>query len=240
MLHKMKKTKLLQFPLVIVFTLIFSGNLIAQNSFSIQGQVVDDEGNGISEAFITLEIPPCKVCFDDILLTVDTAEDGYFFFSVHDLFKDKNIKQVKMSIGTYSSTKGLWNPLIPVDSTLKDFPEFQLISIKYPESGQIIDLGKISPNSNYKAVSINLSKLFDFENNGYSENRPLKVSIKYKGVKVRHNLIIPEKFFDTEKGMLNLTMPTGKWELLFETNKNSESGKVIVDVNNKTRIFYLN
>lgn len=229
------KVKLLCMLFLMVLTSMLISEINGQDSISVAGIVVDDEGNPVRDALVSMLYPPCKVCIDHIIPGYKTGEEGVFFLD------GENIKAKKVRIFIEETVPdGLWNPIFPADLTLERFPEFRGIVVKSPKSGGTIQLGEVSPHVKYRPVSIDLLKLFKVDKDFLTKSSSLRLSVEYKGVRVANDLLIDERDIDKTENKVNFALPKGKWKLLFEiSNRNQRKvSKVSVDLESSNQTIY--
>lgn len=210
-------------------TLCMSAKSNGQNTFSVAGIVVDDEGNPLENAAVSMHFPPCDTCFDHIIPSNKTGKDGFFSFDVV-----LDLQQVELVIAG-PVPDGLWTP-----GSTTGLSDFQGIKLNPSIPGEFVELVRVLPHIQFKAVSIDLLKLFNVDEVSLGNNSLLTISIDYKGEKIVDDLWVHERAIDKRNNKVNFALPKGKWEVIFEiSNKNRKRvGSVLVDLESENEPLY--
>lgn len=200
-------------------------NSINAQNISVAGRVVDDNNNPVANALASIPYRPCKTCTDQIIPVFRTNEEGVFF-----LDDITGAKTARLLIEEPVPDK-LRNLLAPVDLTLERFPEFRGTIIKRPKSGATVQMQEISAHIKYKAVSIDLPRLFKADENISENKSSFKISVFYKGIRVADKYDIEERNIDRKENKIKFALPQGTWVLTIESFKNGsrrKTGRVTV------------
>lgn len=227
---KVKKSKVNLYLLYFIILGSFSF-LIGQETIQITGKIVNNEGDSIANAQISLLPAACKQCPLDVIETFTSDEQGDFSASLK--------PKTKYYIFTEEEApRTYWKAVNFPSGTIRYLSEYKgtPVLIDPNPANDIIDVGDVETTVRYFKTEIDLRR---FTVGNSLKDQITRIQTKdYNGRIVSSKRTVSEKYF-SDSSKIKLVLPKGAWILdVFsgEEEKEKKVGSVKVIVRSEANI----
>jgi len=177
----------------------------------ISGRVVDEGGKEISNAMVTLYVPPNKGAFELILPGTRSLPDGGFYL---DSGRISPSEQISLFIEE-PVPEGFWSPFNgPPFGELSRLQIFRGLPITLKPKQTLVNLGEIQPGIRYAKIVIDLTRAWpERDKPTGQEVSSTKLTIRDQLSHVVYDGRIPDAGLDVTTSLLRLALPKGKWSI---------------------------
>jgi len=198
---------------VLIILMAFAGSVAQNKTVSISGRAIDECGNPIPNAQVSLYYPPCRDCIDHIIPTSESLSDGVFFIDAENISGDGLKLYLREKIPT-----GFWSPFehIPYEN-LPSIPELSGVTVDIPQKEQSVihvGLGDVVVKTRFSKVVVDLPNLLGDQ---YVPNKEvmslLKITLKDENSKIIYQGGLPKAAFDSTYTFVNFVLVKGKWKI---------------------------
>lgn len=203
---------------------VVSGSMaVAQShSVTITGRVIDQSGQPISNARVSVFSPYCDQCTEFLIVTDLTRPDGAFKYS------EASSKDPYLVVfAEVDPPEGYWDPLAKNAVTnMSRFKEYRAATI---EKAGATDLGNIPLSITYEKISLKLSDVLKTADPRSVDLNSLRITGKVKGTSAFLQTQVPASAIKNDS--IDIALPRGKWELNFNFRVGKKKHKTAIAVN---------
>jgi hypothetical protein len=217
-----------------ILILGFVSAVSAQQPTLIAGRAVDEQGEPIANALITIDYPACANCIDKILPSARSLPDGVFFIE----WSGTSFNRVKL-FAEGSVPQDFWSPISGAPFYgLSHVRLFRGIPLHRPRRNSRIDLGNVTVKIRYNKRPIDLGHLFGGKFVPARDSASaLNFVLRDAAGHIIYDGSLPDAAYDRTFSKLNLALPRGKWILWFSLNQNGAKinrRRLVINVRNDT------
>jgi len=182
-----------------------------ERTVTVAGRAIDERGKPIGKPLAILYYPPCRDCFEHLLESGLSEDDGVFWVD----HTASSFQGVRLFIEERVPF-GFWSPLRGgPHSTLARLPDYRIIPIR-PKKGQTqVNLGDVLIKLRFGRVRIELPYVLRKYAPQRDEDQALNIKLRNKHGRLIFFGWVTKVAFDETSSLVNLALPRGVWKVEF-------------------------
>jgi hypothetical protein len=208
--------------IIVSFLLGTQMSFAQQSTVGVTGRVVNERGEPVSGATVTLYYPPCRHCTDHILPDTYSLPDGLFYIR----HSTRSLKGLKLFIAE-PIPRGFFSPFhgAPFDG-LSHFEQFRGIPVRPTKRRMRVDLGDVLLRIRYSKITLELSRVLGKSFRAFQDSGSLHMVLRDDRKRVAYDDLLPGPAFDSQLSSLNLALIRGRWTMEFSVGDKRSGARI--------------